>query len=244
MTVPAWLLTLPVAHRGLHAPAAMPENTLGAFAAAVEGGYAIELDVGLSRDGVPMAFHDTRMERLTALKGRLAEWDAAELRRTPVLASAETVPTLDDVLAEVAGAAPLLIELKGWADRPAVLAEAVWARLRRYGGELAVQSFNPACMAWFRVHAPQVCRGQIAGGLGHYTRHSIGPWLAFRLSRLQLNHVSGPHFVAYDVRALPCHAVARVSRSLPVICYTVRTPADERRARRYADNIIFEGFRP
>ncbi|MBT5195157.1 MAG: glycerophosphodiester phosphodiesterase, partial [Rhodospirillaceae bacterium] len=56
---PEWLCQRPFAHRGLHdRNAGVPENSLAAFTAAVDGGYAIELDVQTSRDNVVMVFHD------------------------------------------------------------------------------------------------------------------------------------------------------------------------------------------
>ena len=64
---PAWdlLFAPPIAHRGLWSRNGPPENSLGAFEAACEAGYGIELDVQLSSDGEAMVFHDDKLVRLT-----------------------------------------------------------------------------------------------------------------------------------------------------------------------------------
>jgi glycerophosphoryl diester phosphodiesterase len=55
-----------------------------------------------------------------------------------------------------------------------------------------------------------------------------------------------PHFVAYSVNDLPAPApwIARHVFGLPLLTWTVRTPEQRERAARYADQMIFEGFRP
>ena len=53
------------AHRGLHDnKSAAPENSMAAFKKAVDGGYGIELDVQLTKDGVPVIFHDFTLARV------------------------------------------------------------------------------------------------------------------------------------------------------------------------------------
>ncbi|PIK72503.1 glycerophosphodiester phosphodiesterase, partial [Methylobacterium frigidaeris] len=71
---PGWLIARPIAHRGLHDRAAgIPENTIAAAEAAIVGGYAIECDVQLSRDGEAMVFHDAGLGRLTGADGLVRE---------------------------------------------------------------------------------------------------------------------------------------------------------------------------
>ena len=66
----AWLTERPIAHRGLHdGNVAVMENSLSAFEAAIAGGYAIECDVMLSKDRVPVVFHDASLERVTGATG-------------------------------------------------------------------------------------------------------------------------------------------------------------------------------
>ena len=66
MSAPEWLVARPIAHRGLHDPAAgLIENTLAAADAAIAGGYAIECDVQDTADGEAVVFHDFTLDRLT-----------------------------------------------------------------------------------------------------------------------------------------------------------------------------------
>ncbi|MGY2717527.1 glycerophosphoryl diester phosphodiesterase [Thermostichus sp. MS-CIW-21] len=90
-----------VAHRGDHTHA--EENTLAAFAAAIEGGAdGIELDVRRSRDGIPLVFHDAELEGQP-----LAALTWAEIR-----ARKPTIPSLEEALLHVRGRIALDIELK------------------------------------------------------------------------------------------------------------------------------------
>jgi len=99
---------LVIAHRG--ASAEQPENTMAAFRRAVElGADAIELDVRLSRDGVPMVVHDATLDRTTSATGPVSARTADELARLRV-GNTTGVPRLEEVLREVA--VPVLLEVK------------------------------------------------------------------------------------------------------------------------------------
>lgn len=145
-----WLGERPFAHRGLHdADAALPENSLAAFAAAVSGGYGIELDVQLTGDGEAAVFHDDRLgER------RVASLPYGQL-------AAVGAPTLAEALALVAGETPLLVELKTAGGAAAVAARAA-EELRGYGGRFAVMSFDLAALEAVRPALPGVPLGLIA----------------------------------------------------------------------------------
>ena len=81
MTDIAWIKQRPIAHRGYHdLNKTRWENTLSAFAAAVDKNYAIECDVHLSADGVPVVFHDHDLKRLTGSEGYIWQRTAAELQ--------------------------------------------------------------------------------------------------------------------------------------------------------------------
>src|SRR5690606_25227319 len=114
MTDISWLAERPIAHRGYHDQNGRRwENTLSAFDAAIERGYAIECDVHLSADGVPVVFHDDTLERLTGREGTVYQKTAAELAQMKIGGTEDHVPTLAEMLARVRGRVPLVIELKG-----------------------------------------------------------------------------------------------------------------------------------
>lgn len=232
MTLPDWLLNRPVAHRGLHRPGgACPENSLAALAAAARRGYAAEIDVQLSADGIVMVFHDRALRRLTGVPGVLGTRRAAALERLHLLGGRERPPTLAEVLRRFPDL-PLLIELK--LGNPA-LAPAVAALLDRHRGPFAVQSFDPALTGWFADHRPDWPRGLIG-----FRRRVFGHRVAEPRFELRFLEIARPHFIAWSVRELPVPAA--VPKDLPVITWTVRLPRDRTAARRYARNMIFEGL--
>lgn len=117
------------AHRG--SSGTDPENTLRAFRqAVVDGADGVELDVHLSRDGVPVVIHDRDVSRTTDGTGFVDELDAAALARLDA-GEGERVPTLDDVVGLLAGTLRLYVEIKQAAAVPAaldVLARYHWAQ--------------------------------------------------------------------------------------------------------------------
>jgi glycerophosphoryl diester phosphodiesterase len=237
------LRSVPVAHRGLHdIGAGVPENSRAAFRAAIAAGYAIECDVRLTSDGVPIVFHDADLKRLTGTQGRADRIAAAELAKLPLLGTAETPPLFAEFLDLVAGKVPLLIEIKNYGNEPASpLCDATWAKLKAYAGDYAVQSFSPDVVAWFRDHAAHVPRGQIATdpadlkALDDAGRKTLA-------AKLEAGH-GAPDFIAYDVKLLPAPLTERAKAAgKPVLTWTVRTGEQRSRAAA-ADNIIFEGFR-
>ncbi|MCC6731159.1 MAG: glycerophosphodiester phosphodiesterase [Chthonomonadales bacterium] len=235
---PPWLRERPIAHRGLHDGARVPENSLAAFERAAAAGHPIELDVHRLRDGNVVVFHDGGLARLTGDSRAVAELSAADLAPLRLSGTDERIPLLAEVLEAVAGRVPLLVEIKSMGPIIGPLEEATLGLLRGYRGELAVQSFDPRSMAFFRARAPEIVRGQLsfahAGMRGQPLRRLV-------LANLLCNLVSRPHFVAYHVDALPTVATRLVrARGLPLLAWTVRTPAQRAHAARWADNVIFE----
>jgi hypothetical protein len=141
----------------------------------------------------------------------------------------------------VAGRVPLLIELKR--PRPALdsrLTRAVLAELGSYGGAYALASFDPIVVASLRRARPGVPVGQISGLL-----RRADPVSRVIGRSLLTNLLTRPDFIAYELDGLPSRAVSWWRRrGLPVLAWPVESGADEARARRFADNIIFSGFAP
>ncbi len=241
-----WLRTLPIAHRGLHdASRGLIENSPSAFEAAARAGYGIELDVHLSSDGEAIVFHDKDLKRLTIESGRVKDRSAAQLTQILLDGSADTIPTLGDVFDLVAGRVPLLIEIKSNSRRVGDLEARVSELLGAYRGPAAVQSFNPYSMGWFAANARPVLRGQISDAFRKDDERPMPDIQRFLLRHMLLGVVSRPHFVAYDYKSLPAFgpACARLV-GLPVLAWTVKSTEVQRRVGKYANNIIFEGFKP
>ena len=221
------------AHRGLHGNGVV-ENSRAAAAAAIWAGDGIECDVQMSVDGSVFVFHDDDLSRLTGREGSIGHMRAAEVARTGLTGSDETIPRLEDLLALIGGRVSLLIEIKAEGARVGRPCLAVRRALEGYRGPVAVMSFNPEVGRWFADHAPRVTRGLVV------TEQDKG-----RMRGLFERHLSlwraRPDFLAYDVRDLPSRFVAaQRRRGLAVLSWTVRGPDLEAAAAEYADSPIYE----
>lgn len=243
---PAWLTARPIAHRGLHSRAkGLVENTPAAAAAAVAQRYAIECDIQRSRDGEAMVFHDFTLDRLTRAKGRVADFTAAELGAFAFMDCADKIAALPAFLAMIAGRTPLIIEIKSRFDGDMRLADRAAEITARYEGPAALKSFDPAILAHLRAAGPSSPLGLVAKAC-----YEAAEWPELssearkRLADLSDYPRTQPDFLSWSVRDLP-HAVPQLCRSgvgMPVMTWTVRTPADRALAATFADQIIFEGF--
>jgi glycerophosphoryl diester phosphodiesterase len=242
-----WLTARPVAHRGLHdAVNGIIENTASAVRAAIDANYAIEVDLQLTADGEAMVHHDNALGRLTEGAGRLGAMNASELTGVAFKQTADRMMTLGDLCDVVAGRVTLLIELKSHFDGDRRLPARVTEVLTSYAGPVGVMSFDPEQIEAVNQFAPGLPRGIVAE-----RRYAHPEWNglsdASRRSLAYLSHGlrSRPHFLAYAVKDLPAAAplIARHLFGLPLLTWTVRNEDDRRRAR-WADQIIFEGFRP
>lgn len=248
--LPASLLARPIAHRGLHDRAAgVIENSPAAFARAIAAGYGIELDLQLSADGVAMVFHDDTLDRLTAQSGPVRGLSAATLGRIGLGGAREgdCIPTLAEVLAQVAGQVPLLIELKDQSDGLGAtgpdLERAVAKTLAGYRGDVAVMSFNPLMMATMAELAPDLPRGITSCGFDPSEWTDLPPETCARLAEIGDFDAVGASFISHDWRDLTRPRVAALkARAVPILCWTVKSPEAEGIARQVADQITFEGY--
>ncbi|HBF98148.1 MAG TPA: glycerophosphodiester phosphodiesterase [Alphaproteobacteria bacterium] len=242
-----WITTYRYAHRGLHdAKSDLPENSLAAFRAAATHGYGIELDVQRAACGTPVVFHDFTLDRMTGETGYVHTQTAASLSTLPLAGTGEKIPLLADLLAEIGGRVPLLIELKiAPRQRIGPLEQAVAHLLDAYHGPVAVQSFTPESVGWFAEMAPEFIRGQIAADFIRRPDRGMSWQDRLDWTKLWRSDVSQPHFVSYHVRDLPNPASRAVRRAgIPLICWTVRSEDQRALAENHADSYIFEGFTP
>jgi glycerophosphoryl diester phosphodiesterase len=241
-----WLIARPVAHRGLHdAAKGIIENTPSAFAAAVGGRYGIECDLQLSADGEAMVYHDDTLGRLTNGDGRLDAMTAAALKRLSFKASADRMITLGELCDFVAGRVTLVIELKSRPGGDGRLVARAAKVLSGYRGPAALMSFDADAVAALRASAPRLLRGLVAPGRVHRPRGSLA---AAKDTLADFGHAlrAHPQFIAYSVTDLPAALpmMARRLLGLPLLVWTVRTARERETSERYADQMIFEGFRP
>ena len=235
---PSWLTIPPIAHRGLHSgDSQVPENSLAAFQAAADAGYAIELDVQITSDGELVVLHDENLARMTGVEGLVSEKFAAEVTKLRLLDSTETVPALADVLSAVNGRVPVYVEVKN-AGAVGALEDAVARELAVAKAPIAVMSFNPLSLARIAERAPSVPRGQLAGP---FKGESLAWWKKLLLGNLLLNWRSKPDFIAYQLEGLPSAGVSlQKRRGRPLVVWTADTREEFDRAKALGGNVIFE----
>jgi glycerophosphoryl diester phosphodiesterase len=152
------LRPLIIAHRGASAYA--PENTLPAFALAVEqGADMIELDVLACADGVPIAFHDTTTARWDGRLRPVAACSLAEMQALDI--GGARVPSFAEVCA-FAQQQPITLNID---FKDATCVDAVVALLREYGlsERVLLASFEAAALHRLRAAAPDMRRAYLMG---------------------------------------------------------------------------------
>ncbi len=213
-----------IAHRGASAHA--PENTLAAFERALaDGADGVELDVRITRDGVPVVCHDARLGRLASRRGAIAQLTRDELHA--VRLRGEPLPTLAEAHALTAGRGVTQIEIKpGVPVAPVVQA----VQRARAAGAVVFASFDAAIVDEARRLAPGIPRMLICG----YRRLERGAPAARVEALVPILAALGATGVSIDWRALrtPDFIPALKSRGPCVWCWTVNDP---RVMRRLAD---------
>lgn len=246
--LPPAFLTTPIAHRAYHdVGKGRPENSRAAIRAAIAASYGIEIDLQLSRDGVPMVFHDETLERLTPRDGWLCDLTAAQLAEIPLKGGDETIPTLAEVLALVAGRVPLLIELKDqtlrMAETDGRLEQATAAALATYRGPVAVMSFNPHCIARMATLAPNLPRGLTTSAYDPADWHPLASEICDRLRPIPDYDRTLSSFISHEHADLARPRVAELAaQGAAILCWTIKSPEQEAAARRIAQNITFEQY--
>ena len=213
------------AHRGLHRAPGIIENSLASFAASLEHEAGIECDLRLTADDQILVFHDADAQRLCGSPEIIGRSTLADLAHLTI--GGHPLPTLAQLLALVAGRAPMLLEAKIDGDLFR-FGRALVAALDGYTGPTGVMSFHPGLMRWLKTNAPHLRRGLVI-------RDSLSPlkrWVAMKLA--------DPAFLAVDVAAIDRRWVAAARTRLPIYTWTVRTRADRALAIPRADALIWE----
>jgi glycerophosphoryl diester phosphodiesterase len=245
-----WLVRRPIAHRGLHDRAkGIIENSAAAFSGAMAHGFAMECDVQLTSDGEAVVFHDFTLDRLTDQNGLVRERTAAALAGIALAGSGVTnrIQTLAQLIDQVQGKCPLVVEIKSRFDGDLRLTRRVVEVLKGRSEQVAVKSFDPRVVAALRMMMPECPRGIVAMSRYEYQDYETVPADEKR-AMANLLHFSQmqPDFISWHVKDLPhCGPyLCRTQLGLPVMTWTVRTPDDVTLARAHADQMVFEGFLP
>lgn len=231
------------AHRGLFDNSgSAPENSLPAFALAVEHGYGIELDVQLSKDGVPVVFHDASLKRMCGIDGNVWEYTLAELQQMKLAHSDAVIPAFAEVLTLVDGRVPLIVEYKLDVVQTTVC-ERSDALLRSYRGPYCIESFHPRALRWYRRHRPDVMRGQLSMAFYKDPAHKTSA-SQLALAFLLTNIVTRPDFIAYHHKDAS-NLSRRLCRKLGAlsVAWTIKSTEEYLRANDQFDLFIFDSCR-
>ena len=233
------------AHRGLH-DSSRPENSMSAFRAALEGGYGIELDLHLLKDGNLAVMHDSLLKRTTGAEGRMEDLSTEDLGRYHLEGTLETIPTFQQVLDLYGGKAPIIVELKPVDGNHAALAETACNMLDGYNGPYCIESFDPRCIYWLKKHRPDVIRGQLSENF--LKTETKMPWLLrFVLTHNLVNFLTVPDFIAYRFdhrKDTISNALCRRLYGVQGVSWTIRSQEDYDTAVKEGWLPIFENFTP
>ncbi|MGN0335413.1 MAG: glycerophosphodiester phosphodiesterase family protein [Lachnospiraceae bacterium] len=231
------------AHRGLFDNRSeAPENSMAAFSKAVESGYGIELDVQLSKDGIPVVFHDTSLKRMCGIDGKVWEYTLEELRQMKLADSQESIPTFQEALMLIDGRVPLIVEYKF--DSPSLkICEIGNELLGNYAGAYCIESFYPPALLWYRIHRPDVMRGQLCEEYWKENEQMRGKLLYLWLAYLGSNFLTRPDFIAYN-HVYERNLSRRLCRRLGAlsVAYTIRSREEYEKVKDQFDLFIFDGF--
>ena len=232
------------AHRGLHGNG-VPENSTLAFRKALEGGYGIEFDVHLMKDGNLAIIHDSSLKRTAGADVLIEDLTVEDLENYRLEGTDEKIPLFSELLDLYAGKAPLIIELKAHGNH-AELSKAVCDAMEGYKGVYCMESFDPRVLQWLRKNRPQIIRGQLAENFLKVKQNPLNIVIKFIMTNHLMNFLTMPDFVAYkfaDRNTLGTR-ICRKFWKLQGVSWTIRSQEDYDTAVKEGWIPIFEYFTP
>ena len=241
------------AHRGLYDnDTDHPENSLKAFQNAIDHGYGMEMDVQLTKDGVPVVFHDfklaraARNEKNEPVPGKVYDYTFEELQHFHLFNSEEKIPTFEAFLQLLHGQEPVIVELKiENSDKELAVCPKADALLSKYDGLYCIESFNPRVVKWYKDHRPEIMRGQLSSMFTKTNSDAKKYWLVYFLSEyLMVNFLTKPDFIAYDtvywknLSRRICHGLYHNT----AVAWTIRSQEQLDARMQDYDVFIFEHF--
>lgn len=234
------------AHRGLHDNASdAPENSMAAFKKAVDAGFGIELDVQLSKDKVPVVFHDFTLKRICGVEGKVVDYTYEELQQFSLCESQEKIPKFEEFLKLVDGKVPLIVEYKipGTHTEVCTIADKL---LQECKGVYCIESFNPLGVLWYKQNRKEVMRGQLSENFLKSGEKEYPKMLYFALHHLLFNFLTKPDFIAYNH-----HTYKDLSRRLCrylygglAVAWTIKSKEELEARKEDFDLFIFDSFVP
>lgn len=222
-----------IAHRGVFDNQKVYENTKEAFDLAIKYKQIIELDVRLTKDKQIVVFHDANTKRLTKQDKLVEKSTYEELNKQNIL----HIPLLQDILNQVKGKVPILIEIKPIKNIEELEIN-LMKQLSEYKGEYAIQSFNPKVLYWFKRNYPNILRGQLSK---RYKKEKLSTIKKIILTNMLLNIITKPNFISYKYNELSLEKLKRYKKkNIRVIGWTITNEREFNHYKKYYDNLICE----
>ena len=226
-----------IAHRGLFDREKIPENSMLAFDKALEKGYSIEIDVNMTQDGYIVVFHDNSLKRMTGIKNDITTMTLSEIKKLKLLGTENKIPTFEDVLLQVAGKVPILIEVKPNSKYKELMKKLI-NLLEKYNGKYSIQSFDPRIVYWLKKNTPHILRGQISSKNIREVKSRI---LKILLGKMVFNIITKPNFISYQYLSINKKIYKKQkSKGREVIAWTLKNKEDYEKIRDNCDMVIFE----
>lgn len=179
---------LGIAHRGY--PEKYPENTLRSFQAAMDLGFThLELDVHLSKDGVPVVMHDATTKRMTGVNLKVSDLNVQQLKELTI-SGTEKIPTLEEALSLVMDRMIVDIELKAPGGEVNGIEKAVYDVIKKLGmtKQVFVTSFDHFTILNMRQIAQDIELGlivyRVTPALLHFMKQIKAKYLAVKYTYL------------------------------------------------------------
>lgn len=230
------------AHRGLHDNNSLkrPENSFPAFELAVAEGIGIELDVQITKDSIPVVFHDGNLKRMCGNDKSVCDYTYEELCQFRLLQSQELIPKFEDVMNMIGGRVPVIVEIKMY-DKKSKVNEVAMQVLDHYSGVYCMESFHPKSLRWFKKNRPNVLRGQLSANFirGKEPGNKL---MYFCWQNLLFNFLSKPDFIAYNYKEKNMLSVV-LCRKLykeTMFAWTIRSKEGYQKAKDSFDYFIYD----
>ena len=224
------LVGLRLAHRGMFLNPSIPENSLLSFKRAIDYRIPIELDVTLTKDLVPVVFHDGYLKRMTGKNRYMEEVTLEELKRYILLSTKEKIPTLKEVLALVQGRVLIDIEIKS-TKHFKVICQKILEDLSTYQGDIFLQSFHPGVVRYLKKHSPYP-----VGLLITYLPSS--KFYSYLFRHPLLIRYTRPDFLAVHKKIVSKKRIQTYRKQYPIFVWTIESFEEYQKLLPYADSYL------
>lgn len=240
-----WLFNTPIAHRGLHNEK-YPENSIPAFEAALAKNMSIEIDVHLTSDRKVVVFHDADLKRMCSEEVKISDISSHSLSNFRLKDTEFTIPLLIDLLDLLQGKVGLLIEIKHVFGSCDELCKNIYELIKDYNGDVAIQSFAPKVVKWFKDNAPEVPRGLLSTTYDELKMPTLvkkGMKAVTKLLGESIIKKIEPDFIAHNIKSFPNERLKKLrEEGMPFLTWTVKSEEQLEFAKDWADNVIFESI--